>query len=81
MITDKSVMWDVPHSIADWDGFRSSRLTIDLGGILRTFGSRTFGSMSWTCKKQTSVSHKPTDSEVLSLDASLRMDGIPVSVN
>ena len=29
------------------------------------------------CKKQTSVSHSPTESEVLSLDAGLRMDGIP----
>ena len=29
------------------------------------------------CKKQTSVSHSPTDSEVISLDAGLRMDGSP----
>ena len=29
------------------------------------------------CKKQTSVSHSSTESEVISLDAGLRMDGIP----
>ena len=29
------------------------------------------------CKKQSSVSHSSTESEVISLDASLRMDGIP----
>ena len=30
------------------------------------------------CKKQTSVSHSSTESEIVSLDAGLRMDGIPV---
>ena len=29
------------------------------------------------CKKQTSVSHSSTEAEVISLDAGLRMDGIP----
>ena len=29
------------------------------------------------CKKQTSVSHCSTEAEVISLDAGLRMDGIP----
>ena len=29
------------------------------------------------CKKQTSVSHCSTESEVISSDADLRMDGIP----
>ena len=29
------------------------------------------------CKKQTSVSHCSTESEIISLDAGLRMDGIP----
>ena len=41
------------------------------------FGSRTFGPRSWMCKKQTSVSHSSIESEVLSLDAGLRLDGIP----
>ena len=29
------------------------------------------------CKKQTSVSHCSTESKIISLDAGLRMDGIP----
>ena len=33
--------------------------------------------VSWMCKKQTSVSHNSTESEIISLDAGLRMDGIP----
>ena len=41
------------------------------------FGSRTFVPISWMCKKQTSVSHSSTKSEIISLDAGLRLDGIP----
>ena len=29
------------------------------------------------CKKQTSVSHSSTESEIISLDAGLRLDGVP----
>ena len=47
------------------------------GGILCTFGSRTFVPTSWMCKKQTSVAHSSTEAEVISLDACLGMDGIP----
>ena len=36
-----------------------------------------FVPISWMCKKQTSVSHSSTESEIISLDAGLRMDGIP----
>ena len=43
--------------------------------ILCFVGSRTFVPVSWMCKKQTSVSHSSTESEVISLDAGLRMDG------
>ena len=32
---------------------------------------------NWMCKKQTSVSHSSTESEIISLDAGLRLDGIP----
>ena len=31
----------------------------------------------WMCKKQTSVSHSSTESEIISLDAGLRLDGFP----
>ena len=36
-----------------------------------------FVPMSCMCKKQTSVSHSSTESEIISLDAGLRLDGIP----
>ena len=29
------------------------------------------------CKKQTAVSHSSTESEIISLDAGLRLDGLP----
>ena len=48
------------------------------GGTLCVFGSHTFVPMSWMCKKHTSVSHSSTESEIISLDAGLRLDGIPV---
>ena len=47
------------------------------GGTLCVFGSHTFVPISWMCKKQTSVSHCSTESESISLDAGLRLDGIP----
>ena len=47
------------------------------GEILCIVGSRTFVPISWMCKKQTSVSHSSTQGEETSLDAGLRMDGIP----
>ena len=47
------------------------------GRILCIFGSRTFVPLSWMCKKQTSVSHCSTESETISLDAGLRVDGVP----
>ena len=44
--------------------------------VLCIFGSRTFVHIGWMCKKQTSVSHGSTESEIISLDAGLRMDGL-----
>ena len=46
------------------------------GGTLCIFGSHTFVATSWMCKKQISVSHSSTESEIFSLDAGLRLDGI-----
>ena len=73
----------MPNS-ADWDYFK----TLILLEILKTqnlhrvescafFGSHTFLPTSWICKKQTSVSHSSTEAEIISLDAVVRMDGIP----
>ena len=46
------------------------------GGTLSVFGSHTFVPVSWMCKKQTAVSHSSTESEIISLDAGLRLGGI-----
>ena len=47
------------------------------GGTLCVFGIHTCVPISWMCKKQTSVSHSSTESEIISSDAGLRLDGIP----
>ena len=47
------------------------------GGTLCIFGSHTFVPKSWMCRTQTSVSHGSTESEIISLDAGLRLDGKP----
>ena len=49
------------------------------GGTLCVFGRHTFVPRSWMWKKQTSVSHSSTESEIISLDAGLRLDGIPTN--
>ena len=41
------------------------------------FGSHTFVPISWMCKKRTAVSHSSTESEIISLDTGLRLDGLP----
>ena len=46
------------------------------GGTLCVFGSHTFVPKSWMCKKQTSFSHSSIESEIISLDAGLRLDGL-----
>ena len=47
------------------------------GGTLCIFGSHTFVPISWMCKKQTTVSHSSTESEIISLHTRLRLDGLP----
>ena len=47
------------------------------GGTLCIFGSHTFVPISWMCKKQSAVSHSSTESEIISLDTGLRLDGLP----
>ena len=47
------------------------------GGTLCILGSHTFVPISWMCKKQTAVSHSSTESEIISLDTGLRLDGLP----
>ena len=47
------------------------------GETLCVLGSHTFVPISWMCKKQTAVSHSSTESEIISLDTGLRLDGLP----
>ena len=46
------------------------------GGTLCIFGCHTFIPISWMCKKQTAVSYSSTESEIISLDTGLRLDGL-----
>ena len=46
------------------------------GGTSFVFGSHTFVPTSWMCKKQTAVFHSSTESEIVSLDTGLRLDGL-----
>ena len=84
MNTNNIDMWATVQNNADWDCFK----TPILQEIFRIqnlhqvehcafFGSHTFVPISWMCKKQTSVSHSSTESEFISLDAGLRLDGVP----
>ena len=79
--TNNIAMWVTLQNNADWDCFK----TLILREILRIenplleehfafFGSHTFVPMSWMCKKQTSLSHSSTESEIISLDAGLSLD-------
>ena len=70
-------MWVIlQNNASDFPGdLENSKYTS--GGTLCVFGSHTFVPRSWMCKKQTSVSHSSTESDIISLDAGLRLDGIP----
>ena len=76
-------MWEILPNNAGWDCFETVILQETLkirsqhAGELCFFESHTFVPISWMCKKQTSVSHSCREVEVISLDADLRMDGIP----
>ena len=82
--TNNIVMWETLHNSVDWDCFKTLTLREILktrnrlrDGTLCVFGSHTFVPISWMRKKQTCVSHSSTESEIISLDAGSRMDGIP----
>ena len=78
MNTNSIAMWVILGLFQDSDfarDFEDSKSTS--GGTLCVFGSHTFVPIGWMCKKQTSVLHSSTESEIISLDAGLRLDGIP----
>ena len=56
-------------------GLRDSKSTS--GGVLCLVGPNTFVPISWLCKKQGAVSHSTAEAEVISLDAGVRMVGLP----
>ena len=65
------------HVVSDFAGdLEDSQSTS--GGTSCIFGSHTHVPSSWMCKKQTSVSHSSTESEIIFLHAGLRLDGLPV---
>ena len=76
MITDNIVMWSTRLSIVDRVYSKTQTLLVILrtqnitsGGVLCIFGvERTFVSISWMCKKQTSISRSSTESEIISLE-------------
>ena len=69
-------MWETLPNIADFAGdLEDSKSTS--GRTLCVFGSDTFVPKSWMFKKQTAVSHSSTESEIISLDTGLRLDGLP----
>ena len=81
MNTNNIVLWVILQNNADWDCFTNLREILRIQNPLleehcAIFGSHTFVPVSWMCKKQTSVSHSSTESEIISLDAGLRLDGL-----
>ena len=84
MNTNNIVMLEILLSNADWDLLK----TLTLREILQIQNPLQeehdvylevihFVPISWMCKKQTSVSQSSTESEIISLDTGLRLDGLP----
>ena len=77
------VIRETQHNIADLAYSKTQTLQETLNsksnssGVLCIFGSRTVVPVSWMCREQTSVSHSSTGSEIISLGAGLRVDGLP----
>ena len=84
MTVDKIVTWVILLSIVDWVEFHDSDSASDLEDSgstscimwkLSIFDTRNCVPISCMCKKQTSASHSSTESEIIALDAAVRMDG------
>ena len=81
MTTGNIVMWVIQFNIVDWAYFKILILLETLKNKNHTpeesyVVCRRFVPISWMCKKQKTVSHSFSESEIISLDAGLRMDGI-----
>ena len=68
--------WLTLFSDASFAGdLRDSKSTA--GDILCLVRPNTFVPISWICKKQGAVSHSTAEAEVISLDAGVRLEGLP----
>ena len=83
MNTNNIVMWEMLPKQCRLGLFQDSDFAGDLedskstsGGTFCVFGRHTFVPISWMCKKETAVSHCSTESEIISLDIGLRLDGL-----
>ena len=61
---------------SDFAGDLENSKSTSGGTFVRFWKSYICSDKSWMCKKQTSVSHSSTESEIISLDARLRLDGM-----
>ena len=84
MNTNSIAMWVILQSSEDWDCFKTPILREILkirNPLLEEHGefleSHTFVPTVGMCKKQTAVSHSSTESEIISLETGLRLDGLP----
>ena len=84
MNTNSIAMWETLPNNADWDFFKTPILQeiLKIQNLNQVEHCafwevvRLFQSVGCV-KKQTSVSHSSTESEIMSLAAGLRLDGIP----
>ena len=82
MIADNVVMWETRLSIVHWVLSKAQILLETLktkstsGGIFLFFLEVEHVFPLFGCKSETSVSRSSTESEIISLDAGLRMDGL-----
>ena len=77
-------MWVILQNNADWDCFKTPILQeiLRIQNLLRVEHCAFLEVMHLFQKvgcvrKQTSVSHSSTESEIISLDTGLRLDGLP----
>ena len=75
MTTGNVVMWETRLSIVDWDDSKTQSLLATLKTLNQSPGEER--PQVGCAKKQTSASHRSAGSEVISLDARLRVDAIP----
>ena len=82
MNTNSIVVWETLTNNADWDCLKTpiSHEILRIQNLHQleqcAFSKAIRLFQSNGCKKQTSVSHSSTESEIISLDAGLRLDGI-----